>query len=68
MTTRIKQALKDKGMTQAELAHICELDQGYLNRVINGKYKPNVVTALRIATALGRPVEELFEFEEETVA
>ena len=42
---------------------VARLDQGHLNRIKNGRVKPTLVTALRIAHALGTSVNQLFYLE-----
>jgi DNA-binding XRE family transcriptional regulator len=45
---------------------VARLDQGHLNRIKNGRVNPTLITALRIAHALGTPVNQLFYLEDES--
>lgn len=61
--TRIKEILRDKGMTVAELAEILSVSRQALSRQIKGKML--VETAGRIADALKVPLWQLFATPEE---
>jgi transcriptional regulator with XRE-family HTH domain len=62
---RIKEVLKEKGMTQQELADKLGISRQALGKQINGKLL--VETAQRIADALGVSITELFEKRPESV-
>jgi len=47
-------------LTQAELADLVRVSRKTINTVENGVYIPSTVLALRLAHALGVPVETLF--------
>lgn len=55
---RIKEILKEKGVTQVELAERIRITQVGLNRMINGN--PTAETLLKIAQALDIDIRELF--------
>jgi putative transcriptional regulator len=48
------------GLTQAELAERVGVSRKTINTVENGVFVPSTVLALRLARALGMPVEALF--------
>ncbi|HEX8644872.1 MAG TPA: helix-turn-helix transcriptional regulator [Allosphingosinicella sp.] len=48
------------GLTQAALAEIVGVSRKTINTVENGVFVPSTLLALKIARALGRPVEEVF--------
>lgn len=54
-----------KGITQAQLAEITGVTRKTINSVENGVFVPSTVLALKVARALGMPVEELFSLPEE---
>ena len=56
---RIKELLKQKGMTAKDLAVKIGLSEGALSQSLNGN--PTLERLTQIATALGVPVSELFE-------
>ncbi len=60
LRNHLNRILFEKGLAEGELASVCRLDQGHLNRIKNGRVKPNLVTALRIGNALGMPVNRIF--------
>ena len=47
-------------LTQAELADLVRVSRKTINTVENGVFVPSTVLALRLARALGVPVEALF--------
>ena len=48
------------GLTQADLADLVRVSRKTINTVENGVFVPSTVLALRLARALGVPVEALF--------
>ena len=56
---RIKDILKERGMTIGELAKRAGMHQPEISRAMNGN--PTVATLTKIAAALGVSVGELFE-------
>ena len=56
-----------KGMTQAQLAERAGVTRKTINSVENGVFVPSTVLALKVARALGTPVEALFSLPEEQV-
>lgn len=60
LRNHLNRILFERGLAEGELASVCRLDQGHLNRIKNGRVNPNLVTALRISRALGLPVGRVF--------
>jgi transcriptional regulator with XRE-family HTH domain len=58
---RIKEILKELGMTQEELSHISGVPQSEISRIANNK-KPRIelATGVKIARGLRRSVEYVF--------
>lgn len=56
---RIKEVIKEKGLTSVAVAKKMGVVPEALSRVINGN--PTVDTVERVAAAIGVPVSELFE-------
>ena len=52
------------GLTQAELADHCLVTRKTVNTVENGVFVPSTLLALKLARALGEPVERLFWLSE----
>ena len=63
LRNRVNRVLYDRALIESKVASSVGMDQGHFNRVKNGRVKPTLVTALRIATALGVPVGTLFYLE-----
>ena len=49
---RLKIAMKDRGMSQAELANLSNLDGGAISRYVRGEIKPKAKNIIMIANAL----------------
>jgi len=68
VTERLANCLKDErtrlGWTQAELATRVGVSRKTINTVENGVFVPSTLLALKLAAAIGRPVEALFALEE----
>ena len=60
MQLRIKDVIKEKGLTVKEVAERMGMLSEALSRIINGK-STTTTTLERIANALGVPITELFE-------
>jgi transcriptional regulator with XRE-family HTH domain len=59
---RIKEVIKEKGLTMKEVAHRMGVKSSTLSRAINGN--TTVVTLKRIADVLGVSISELMEKQE----
>jgi len=61
MELRIKEVLKEKGLTGVWLSLQVGITRPNMSNIISGKSKPSLDTLERIATALNVPITELFE-------
>ena len=52
-------------ITQEELAKKISVSRQTINAMENNKYIPSTLLALKIARVFGKPVEAIFELEEE---
>lgn len=59
---RIKQLRKDKNISQAELARLCDRDKQHIELIENHKVSANTYTLYTIAKALNIQLKELFDF------
>ena len=57
---RLKEMRAELGLTQAELAERVGVTRKTVNTVENGVFTPSALLALKLAEALGVPVETLF--------
>jgi putative transcriptional regulator len=62
-TIRVERAIKD--ITQADLAAAVSVSRQTINAIEANKYVPSAVLAMKIARFFGKPVEAVFELEEE---
>ena len=53
------------GMTQAELAAAVGVTRKTINTVENGVFIPSALLALKIAKALGHPVDQVFWLQDD---
>jgi len=49
-----------KGMTQDELAHLCELDRTYIGGIERGERNVSLINISKIAFALDKAIKDLF--------
>jgi putative transcriptional regulator len=62
---RIKELRFDRDeMTQQDLADRIGVTRQTVNAIELGKYSPSLEVAFRIATVLGVPLEQVFQFDE----
>ena len=65
LDNRLKAARTELGWTQADLALRCGVSRKTINTIENRVFTPSATLALKVARALGRPVEELFFLEDD---
>ena len=59
----IKRARKDKGWSQTELAYRIGMEKSNLSVIENGKSNPQILTIVKICSALGLSLDKLLEFD-----
>jgi putative transcriptional regulator len=64
LTNKLRDARVAAGWTQADLAERIGVSRKTINTVENGVFIPSTVLALKLARALGKPVEALFSLAE----
>ena len=57
-TLRVQRAMRD--LTQADLAELAGITRVSVNAIEGGRMIPSVLLALKLARALGVPVDDLF--------
>jgi putative transcriptional regulator len=60
---RVERAIKN--LTQAQLAELISVSRQTINTIESNRYVPSTVLALKIARVFGKPVEKIFELENE---
>ena len=58
---RIREERARLNLTQAELATKVDVSRKTINTVENGVFTPSTILALRLAKALGKSVESIFQ-------
>ena len=64
---RVKELLKEQGITAKELASRIGITEGAISQSIKEGANPSLQTLTKIATALNVPISELFEQPTKTV-
>ena len=64
LTNRLRDERARLGWTQAELAERVGVSRKTINTVENGVFVPSTILALKLAAAIGKPVESLFALDE----
>ena len=65
MKNRIRVARAEVRMTQQRLADEAGVSRQTINAIESGRFVPSTVLALKIASIFSRPVEELFQLDDE---
>jgi putative transcriptional regulator len=66
MKNRLKVERAERDWSQADLAARLSVSRQTINAIETGRYDPSLPLALRMARLFGKPVEALFELNEET--
>lgn len=64
LSNRLHDLRNERGLTQAALAELVGVSRKTINTVENGVFIPSTLLALRLARALGCPVEAIFSLED----
>ena len=64
LRNRLHELRAEHDLTQAALAELVGVSRKTVNTVENGVFVPSTVLALKLARALGRPVEEIFSLDD----
>ena len=65
MNNKIRVARAEARMTQQQLAEAAGVSRQTINAIESGKFVPSTVLALKMAKIFNRPVEEIFQLEDE---
>ncbi len=66
MKNQLKVLRAERDWSQAALAERLQVSRQTVNAIETGKYDPGLPLAFRIARVFDRPIEAIFEPEEET--
>jgi putative transcriptional regulator len=64
LENRVREVRELRNLTQAQLAELIGVSRKTINTVENAVFVPSTVIALKLARALGEPVEALFSLAE----
>jgi len=64
LSNRLHDLRAERDLTQAALAELVGVSRKTINTVENGIFIPSTLLALKLARALGRPVEEIFSLDD----
>lgn len=67
MKSRIKELLKERGMTMSELASIIGTTQTSISRMLGENGNPTYETLMKVSEALGVEIQELFAADTNTI-
>jgi putative transcriptional regulator len=68
LVTRLRVARAELDLSQEQLGRVVGVSRQTISSIETGQYCPSTLLALRLAQALGEPVERLFWLEGETDA
>jgi transcriptional regulator with XRE-family HTH domain len=60
---RIKLLRESKGVSQQDLAAMCNFEKGNMSRLESGRTNPTITTLYKISQALDVKITDLLEFE-----
>jgi DNA-binding XRE family transcriptional regulator len=63
--TQVKEIRAEREITQESLASAVDATRQTILFLEKGKYNPSLRLAWRISKVLGRPIEDIFSFEDE---
>jgi len=67
LRNKLEELRKERGVKQEELADALEVSRQTIGSLENGRYNPSIILAFKIARYFGRPIEEVFIYEEESL-
>jgi putative transcriptional regulator len=65
MKNRLRVLRAEREWSQAELAKRTNVSRQTINALETGKYDPSLPLAFKLAAVFGRPIEEIFDPEDE---
>lgn len=65
MKNRLKVLRAERDWTQADLANALDVSRQTVNAIETGKYDPSLPLAFKIARLFEKPIEDIFEDEQE---
>ncbi|MCR9152507.1 MAG: helix-turn-helix transcriptional regulator [Bacteroidetes bacterium] len=66
MKNKIRDLRAEKSWTQEDLAKAVGVSRQTINAIEKGKFDPSLPTAFRLSKLFQKPIEDLFDFNEES--
>ena len=66
LRNRLRELRAERDLTQAALAEMVGVSRKTINTIENGVFVPSTLLALKLARALGLPLESLFSLDDKT--
>ena len=67
MKNRLEEIRKSRGVTQEERAASLEVSRQTIGSLENGRYKPSILLAFKLARYFQMSIEDIFIYEEDTL-
>lgn len=67
MKNRLKVLRAERDLTQADLAIELEVSRQTINAIEKGKFDPSLPLAFKMSKLFGKPIEDIFDDEEDVV-
>ena len=64
LSNRLRELRAERDLTQAALAELVGVSRKTINTIENGVFVPSTTLALKLARAMGLPVEDLFSLND----
>ncbi|MCD7780125.1 MAG: helix-turn-helix transcriptional regulator [Candidatus Gastranaerophilales bacterium] len=61
---KLKEIRQQRGLSQEDLALLCNIDRTYIGRLERHERKPSLLIADKIAKGLGLDIKELLDFSD----
>ena len=65
LNNKLADCLAERNIRQAQLARRLHMSPAYVSRVLSNDLQPSLGVALRIARYFNKPVESIFQLDEE---
>ena len=62
-TETVRKDILKRGMNMRQFSERINVTQHYWSNIMNGKRYPSAAVAKRIADEIGKPIQEVFDFE-----
>lgn len=65
MKNRVEELRREYGLNQEALADALEVTRQTISSLEKGRYNPSITLAFKISRYFGKPIEDIFVYEEE---